>query len=131
MTYIKTILLSALLLTTICSGASIDTNKWQYISEVTVEGTPGEYCALVLTPEIYNVAGTDLADIRLIGRDGNQIPYVLGERRGPTETVKYNPTILNRATDATKTHWRRWISAAKLSKTQSRSRRQAIISDAR
>ena len=100
MTYTKTILLSVLLLTTICSGASIDTNKWQYTAEVTVEGTPGEYCALVLTPEIYNVARTDLADIRLIDRDGNQIPYVLARDEDRTETVKYNPTILNRSTDA-------------------------------
>jgi hypothetical protein len=100
MTYTKTILLSVLLLTTICSGASIDLNKWQYTAEVTVEGTTGEYCAFTLTPEIYNVARTDLADIRLIDRDGNQIPYVLVRDEDRTETVKYNPTILNRATDA-------------------------------
>jgi hypothetical protein len=99
MTYIKTILLSVLLLTTICSGASIDTNKWQYTAEVTVEDTPGEYCTLVLTPEIYNVARTDLADIRLIDRDGNQIPYIMARDEDRTETVKYNPAILNRSTD--------------------------------
>ena len=89
MTCIKTILVSVLLLTTICSGASIDLNKWQYTAEVTVEAAPGEYCALVLTPEIYNIARTDLADIRLIGRDGNQIPYVLVRDEDRTETVKY------------------------------------------
>jgi hypothetical protein len=100
MTCTKTILLLALLFTTICSGASIDLTKWQYTAELTVEGTPGEYCALTLTPEIYNVARTDLADIRLIGRDGNQMPYVLARDEDRTETVKYNPTIFNRSTDA-------------------------------
>jgi hypothetical protein len=100
MTYTKTILLSVLLLTTICSGASIDLNRWQYTAEVTVEDTPGEYCALTLTPEIYNIARTDLADIRLIDRDGNQIPYVLARDEDRTETVRYNPAILNRSTDA-------------------------------
>ncbi len=100
MTYTKTILLSALLLATICDGASIDLNKWQYTAVVTVEDTPGEYCALTLTSEVYNVARTDLADIRLIDRDGNQIPYVLARDEDRTETVRYNPAILNRSTDA-------------------------------
>ena len=93
------ILLSVLLLAAVCSGASIDLTKWQCTAEVTLEGTTGEYCALTLTPEIYNVARTDLADIRLIDRDGNQIPYVLAKDEDRTETVKYNPTILNRSTD--------------------------------
>lgn len=100
MTCTKAILLSALLLATVCSGASIDLTKWQYTAEVTVEGTPGEYCALTLTPEIYNVARTDLVDIRLIDRDGNQIPYVLARNEDRTETVKYNSGILNSSTDA-------------------------------
>ncbi len=100
MSHTKQILLAVLLSATICNGASIDTSKWQYVSEVTVEGAPGEYCALMLTPEIYNVERTELSDIRLIDRDGNQIPYVLVRDEDRTETVKYNPTILNRSTDA-------------------------------
>ena len=100
MTCTKTISLLALLLATACNGASIDLTKWQYTTEVTVKDTPGEYCALTLTPEVYNVARTDLADIRLIDRDGNQIPYVMARDENRTETVKYNPTILNRSTDA-------------------------------
>ena len=100
MSHTKTILLSVLLLATISSGASIDLTKWQYTAVVTVEETPGQYCALTLSPEVYNVARTDLADIRLIDRDGNQIPYVIARDEDRTETVKYNPTILNRSTDA-------------------------------
>ncbi|MGA2071261.1 MAG: DUF3999 family protein [Sedimentisphaerales bacterium] len=100
MSHTKLILLAVLLSATICDGASIDTSKWQYVGEVTIEGAPGEYCALVLTPGIHNAARTDLADIRLIDRDGNQIPYVMMRDEDRTETVKYNPTILNRATDA-------------------------------
>lgn len=100
MTCTKTILLLALLLATVCSGASIDLTKWQYTADVTIEGTPGEYCALTLSPDVYNVARTDLADIRLIDRDGNQIPYIMARDEDRTETVKYNPAILNRSTDA-------------------------------
>jgi hypothetical protein len=99
MTCTKAILLSALLLTTICSGASIDLTKWQYTAVVIAEETSGEYCSLMLTPGIYNAARTDLADIRLIDRDGNQIPYILTRDEDRTETVKYNPAILNRSTD--------------------------------
>jgi hypothetical protein len=100
MTCTKAISLLALLLATVCNGASIDLTKWQYTAEVTVKDTPGEYCALTLTPQVYNVARTDLADISLIDRDGNQIPYVLARDEDRTETIKYNPTILNRSTDA-------------------------------
>jgi hypothetical protein len=100
MTCTKTILLLVLLFTSICGGASIDLTKWQYTAEVTVKDAPVEYCALMLSPDVYNVARTDLADIRLINSDGNQIPYILARDEDRTETVKYNPTILNRSTDA-------------------------------
>ncbi len=100
MTCSKTILVSILLVATVCSGASIDLTKWQYTSTVTIEVTPAEYCSLMMTPEIYNTARTDLADVRLLGSDGNQIPYIMTRDEDRTETARYNPTILNRSTDA-------------------------------
>jgi len=100
MTCKKTVWFSILLFATICSGATIDTAKWQYAAAVTIEGAPGEYCTLTVTPEIYNAARTNLADIRLIGQDGNQIPYVPTRDQDQIGTEKYNPAILNRSTDA-------------------------------
>jgi hypothetical protein len=93
-------LISILLAATICCGASIDLTQWQYLSEITIEDSSAEYCALILPPEVYNVAKTDLADLRLINSDGNQIPYVSARDEDLTETVRYSPAILNRSTDA-------------------------------
>jgi hypothetical protein len=93
-------LISVLLAATICCGASIDLTQWQYLSEITIEDSSAEYCALILPPEDYNVARTDLADLRLIDRDGNQIPYVLARDKDRAATVIYSPEILNRSTDA-------------------------------
>jgi hypothetical protein len=94
------VLIFTLLAATICCGASIDLTQWQYLAEVTIEDSTAEYCALILTPEVYSVAKTDLADIRLINNDGNQIPYVSARDEDLTETVRYSPAILNRSTDA-------------------------------
>jgi len=92
--------ISILLAATICSGASIDLTQWQYLAEVNIEDSTVEYCSLILTPEVYNAAKTDLADLRLINRDGNQIPYISARDEDLTETVRYSPAILNRSIDA-------------------------------
>ncbi len=99
MNILKMILVFNLLLTVICSGASIDLSKWQYTAPIVIEEKSQEYCVLMLTPEIYNVSKIDLADIRLINKDGNQIPYIFTRDQDRTETVNFNPSILNRSTD--------------------------------
>jgi len=100
MTKFNVVFILVMLLAAMCNGATIDLTKWQYVADVNIGNTTSEYHALTVTPEIYNVAGTDLTDIRLIDNAGNQIPYLLVRDEDHTETVKYNPTILNRSTDA-------------------------------
>jgi hypothetical protein len=100
MTKSNVVFMLAMLLAAACNGASIDLTKWQFAADVNIGNTTSEYHALTVTPEIYNVAGTDLADIRLIDNTGSQIPYLLVRDEDRTETVKYNPTILNRSADA-------------------------------
>ncbi len=56
------------------------------------------YHKFVLTDEIYNVARGDLGDIRLVGEDGEQIPYVLARPKDVTKTIRYTPSIINRST---------------------------------
>jgi len=95
------IILTQILLFAVSAGAAtIDLAKWQYFAEVTIEDGRSEYCGLTLSPEVYSVARTDLADIRLIDGDERQIPYILAREEDTAETVKCSPTILNRSTDA-------------------------------
>jgi hypothetical protein len=75
---------------------AFDSTLWKYQAAVTVEEGVGEYCALVLTPDIYNVARGDLGDIRLIDTRGEQIPYVLAKPKDITQRQKYQPAVINR-----------------------------------
>ncbi|MHC4750244.1 MAG: hypothetical protein ACYTFW_10250, partial [Planctomycetota bacterium] len=58
---------------------AFDSTLWKYQAAVTVEEGVGEYCGLVLTPDVYDAARGDLGDIRLIDTQGEQIPYVLAK----------------------------------------------------
>ncbi len=77
---------------------ALDLTKWQYKADVTVGDGTDKYCKLSLTPEIYNAAKLDLADIRLIDTDGEQVPYVLARPKDIAQSFKYNPAIINRST---------------------------------
>jgi hypothetical protein len=81
-------------------SSPIDLVKWHYVTDINCANGTGEYLVLSVTPEIYNIARTDLADLRLIDRDGNQIPYVFTRDEEKDQTVKYNPAILNRSNDS-------------------------------
>ncbi len=81
-------------------AVALDLAQWQYCAQVTIEEGADEYCRLTLTPEVYNVARRDLGDIRLIDSDGEQIPYVLAEPKDTARRQTYEPTVINRSTDA-------------------------------
>jgi len=77
--------------------------EWNYQAEVTVEDSNAEYRKLLITPEIYNAARLDLGDIRLIGPDGSQVPYIIYKPEDQKETKEYSPAIINRSTGKNKT----------------------------
>ena len=81
------------------NALALDLAQWQYRAEVTIEQGAGEYCRLMLTPDVYNVARRDLGDIRLIDADGEQIPYVLTELKDIAR-MQYEPAVINRSTNA-------------------------------
>jgi hypothetical protein len=81
---------------------AFDLTQWKYQAKVTVEDGTGQYCMLVLTPDIYNAARSDLGDLRLVDSDGEQIPYVLAKPTDITEKQNYRPVIINRSTGAGK-----------------------------
>jgi len=93
-------IVSLVLLVITGSVFAIHLASWKYRADVTIESGSQQYCALMLTPEVYHAAGNNLADILLISPSGEQIPYVLAKEQNITSRVKYDPSIINRSTDS-------------------------------
>ncbi|MBC8468772.1 MAG: DUF3999 family protein [Planctomycetes bacterium] len=92
---------TALLLAGIVNSVfAIELTEWKYKVEVAIEEGAGEYCKLILTPDVYNDARPDLGDIRLVNTSGEQVPYVLVRPKDTTESQKYEPDVINRSTNA-------------------------------
>ncbi|NIP22677.1 MAG: DUF3999 family protein [Phycisphaerae bacterium] len=98
MTKSKNLVIVVLLLGITSNVFALDLAKWKYQAQVTIEEGAGQYCRLTLTPDIYDAARLDLADIRLIDAVGEQIPYVLARPKDIAQSFIYNPAIINRST---------------------------------
>ena len=95
----NTLVLVLILAVTAGHVFALDLAKWEYQARLSIQDGTEKYCRLTLTPEIYDAARADLADIRLIDPDGEQIPYVLARAEDWTRKVKYEPAIINRSTN--------------------------------
>lgn len=92
-------ILTAVLLVAITSNClALNPAEWKYQAVVSIEEGNEPYYRLNLTPEVYNIARSDLADLRLIDSKGEQIPYVLTKQADITNKIKYAPSIINRST---------------------------------
>ncbi|MDH4238094.1 MAG: DUF3999 domain-containing protein [Phycisphaerae bacterium] len=78
---------------------ALDLANWKYQAQITVEEGTDRYCRLTLTPEIYDAARDDLADIRLLDANDRQVPYVPAKPSDITDRLKYNPDLINRSTN--------------------------------
>ncbi len=78
---------------------ALDLAEWKYQTQVTVEEGTDRYCRLTLTPDIYDAARLDLADIRLLDANDRQVPYVLAKPGDITDRLKYSPALINRSTN--------------------------------
>jgi len=99
MTKSKILFIVVLLVGLVSYVFALDLAEWKYQAQVTVEEGAGEYCRLTLTPDIYDAARDDLADIRLLDDDGEQVPYVLAKPGDITDRLKYSPALINRSTN--------------------------------
>ncbi|MHC4461683.1 MAG: DUF3999 family protein [Planctomycetota bacterium] len=98
----KSGILAIVLLSVVMASSvfALELAGWKYQAEVTVEDGTSEYGGLILTPEVYNAARLDLADIRLVDADGQQMPYVLAKPKDITESRNYQPAVINRSISA-------------------------------
>jgi hypothetical protein len=94
----KILIIVILLVGMLSNVFALDLTKWKYQAQVTVEEGAGQYCRLTLTPDIYDAARLDLADIRLLDAN-DQIPYVLAKPKDITDRLKYSPALINRSTN--------------------------------
>jgi len=79
---------------------AIDLAKWKYYSEVSLDAKPAEYYRLDLTPQVYDVAKSDLSDIRIIDANRAQTPYIIVRPHDITSRREFSPNIINRSTDS-------------------------------
>ncbi|MHC4335318.1 MAG: DUF3999 family protein [Planctomycetota bacterium] len=89
----------ALLLAAAGNLRALDLAPFEYRAPVSVEQGAAPYARLSLTPEVYDAARLDLGDIRLVGPDGNQIPYILARPEDQTRKLRYQPKLINRSTN--------------------------------
>jgi hypothetical protein len=89
--------LAALVVGMVTNLFALEPAQWKYRARVTIEAGTGEYCSLMLTPDVYNAARSDLGDIRLLDARGEQIPYVLAKPADIAEKRTYEPTLINRS----------------------------------
>jgi hypothetical protein len=81
-----------------CFAAGIDVTKWRYVCPIDCNGAMGGYCSAEVTPEIYDCARGDLADIRIVGKNGQQVPYLILRSQDINGREKFTPAVLNSVT---------------------------------
>ena len=81
------------------STYALNLADWRYRADVIAEKGTGKYCQLTIVPQIYDLAKSDLTDIRLVDSDGNQVPYVLSKPVDRRAKKEFSPAIINRSID--------------------------------
>jgi hypothetical protein len=97
---LKTMIVVMLFVVLFGSTFAIDLAQWQYQANVEFGENIAEYCKLEITPPLYDTAKRDLADIRLIGADGLQKPYLIITPRDVSKRYRYSLKMINKSTDA-------------------------------
>lgn len=79
---------------------AIDLAKWKYHSGISLDAGPAEHYKLDITPQVYDVAKSDLSDIRIIDANGAQVPYIIARPHDITSSREFSPNIINRSTNS-------------------------------
>lgn len=58
-------------------GRAVDSSAYRYVASLVVEGAAEGLSRVRLTPSILAAARADLADVRIVGDDGHQWPYLV------------------------------------------------------
>jgi hypothetical protein len=69
-------------------------SEWQFFAAV--ERAPEAWAVLTVPPEVFGKARADLADLRLLGAGGREVPYALRVRRGGARSEALEAKTFNR-----------------------------------
>ncbi|MDD5458278.1 MAG: DUF3999 family protein [Phycisphaerae bacterium] len=78
----------------------MDMSKWKSRCDINFDKAAGKYYRFSVTPEIYDAGQIGLSDIRLIGADGGQIPYLIARSKDITTKEAYSLKVINRVVDS-------------------------------
>lgn len=81
------------------SRAEFKTEDWEFIAPVTLHLTAEASAGIIemsLSPEIMDRSRPDLGDVRIIGKDGREVPYVLERTRAVSKTEEFPGRVYNR-----------------------------------
>ncbi|MFC1782949.1 DUF3999 family protein [Planctomycetota bacterium] len=93
---VLTMIITATLLTLSRCVWGQDWSQWKHRAEVKPETVDQDYCKLTLTAPVYGHCRGNLADLRLAGADGSQIPYIMFKEKDTLERKEYEPVIVDR-----------------------------------
>lgn len=74
-----------------------DWSQWRFRAPLELTGGPKEYGEITLTPPVYGCCRGNLSDIRLVGADGAQIPYLRYRDQDKISREQFEPAILHRS----------------------------------
>lgn len=73
-------------------------SDWQYYHEIIAPAPgPGGFVAVAVGASVYARSRPGLEDLRVIGPDNEEMPYVIQVPRGKVRQTRYRPQIINRA----------------------------------
>lgn len=80
-----------------------DLSRWEFFKPVLMPPTRSDspYAAFYLDEEVFTYANPPLWDLRLVNREGQEVPFALRIRTGETTTLWAQGEILNRGTTET------------------------------
>ncbi len=74
--------------------ADFSLSDWEFKKQIAISGLEG-VASVKVDAEVYNNAKSDLSDIRIIGYNGEEIPYKLKVVESKKETVCFEPKLYN------------------------------------
>ena len=76
--------------------ADFDSAKWQFKKELLVPSGAGGFGEVVFDAEVFGKAKADLSDVRIVGVNNAEVPYVLATEAPQRSRENYPAAILNK-----------------------------------
>jgi len=91
------ILVAAASATAAAADGTFDRGAWTHLAGIDLpsDGKQGGYAELALTPEVFDLARPDLADLRVVSGKGTETAYALRAAEGREERIPVEASLVN------------------------------------